>query len=230
MATYAEVVSTQIDDIEYSKESAIQEEEEVTAPVVSFENVSVVCFPSLVNRTKKIFVKETEGKQILNSVSGQVAGGLCGILGASGSGKTTLLNVLSQRLDPFRIVYSGTTKINGRDYNKSDLNNVSGYVMQDDVLHAEFTIQETLWYSAALRLVNSTSAFRQERIEEVLNLLGIAHRRNVIVGDTRHKGISGGERKRLCIAIELLRNPKLLFLDEPTSGFILFLLLIYYFL
>jgi ABC-type glutathione transport system ATPase component len=63
---------------------------------------------------------------------------------------------------------------------------------------------------------------RSERVEELLALLGIDHRKHVIVGDDRNKGISGGERKRLCIAVELLTRPQLLFLDEPTSGSLLF--------
>jgi len=117
---------------------------------------------------------------------------------------------------------------------------MSGYVMQDDLVHAMLTVQETLTYCgnsllitstfsiewslfinslAALRMSSSlTSADRVKRVDEVLVLMGIEYCRDVIVGDTRNKGISGGERKRLCVAMELLNKPKLLFLDEPTSG------------
>ena len=78
---------------------------------------------------------------------------------------------------------------------------------------------ETLRFAAQLRLPEVfTSTQREDRVEEVIALMGIGHRRDVVVGNTRVKGISGGERKRLCIAIELLSKPKLLFLDEPTSG------------
>jgi ATP-binding cassette subfamily G (WHITE) protein 2 len=106
--------------------------------------------------------------------------------------------------------------------------------MQDDLLRAELTVEETLWYSAQLKLSNKnidTASFGSkyshhqltasnvlERMDYVLNLMGISHVKLVKVGDTINKGISGGERKRLCIAMELLTDPVLLFLDEPTSG------------
>ena len=87
------------------------------------------------------------------------------------------------------------------------------------MLHPDLTVAETLDFTAKLRLSDKVPAEeRAERIQEVLDLVGISHVKQVIVGDTRKKGISGGERKRLCIAMELLNNPSLLFLDEPTSG------------
>eukprot|EP00981_Chlorochromonas_danica_P000564 scaffold131_cov174-Ochromonas_danica.AAC.1 len=96
---------------------------------------------------------------------------------------------------------------------------MSAYVMQDDLLHAELTVYETLSYAAQLRMPSGTTAEeRRNRIDEVMDLMGIAHCRNVIIGNTRRKGISGGERKRVSVAMELLNRPKLIFLDEPTSG------------
>ena len=86
-------------------------------------------------------------------------------------------------------------------------------------MHAELTVSETLYYAAELRLPQEFSAEQKaNRVEECIELMGIGHCKNVIVGDSRHKGISGGERKRVCIAMELLSKPRLLFLDEPTSG------------
>jgi len=114
---------------------------------------------------------------------------------------------------------SGEIRMNGKPYGTRLLKGMSGFVMQDDLLHAHFTVQEVLWYAAALRMSHgSTAVDRTARVDEVLKTMGINYTRNVIVGDTRNKGISGGERKRVCIAMELLTKPSLLFLDEPTSG------------
>lgn len=83
-------------------------------------------------------------KNILNDIKGCISGGLWGIMGASGSGKTTLLSVLSLRLDTHRMNISGDMRINGNEYNKNQLKSMSGYVMQDDLIHAELTVFETL--------------------------------------------------------------------------------------
>lgn len=134
-------------------------------------------------------------------------------------GKTTLLSALSLRLDSNYMTTTGEIRLNGQTYDKSILKAISAYVMQDDLLHAELTVEETLSYAAQLRLPgDTTKEQRKARIEEVMKMMGIGHCRNVIIGDTRRKGISGGERKRVCVAIELLTKPRLLFLDEPTSG------------
>ena len=165
----------------------------------------------------------TASKQLLNGVSGTIKGGLWAIMGASGSGKTTFMSSLSLRLDTYRMQQTGTLTLNGRPYDNSMLKSVSGYVMQDDLVNAHLTVFETLKYAAELRMPASTP--RRERIdmiESVMDLVGIVHCRDTIVGDTRTKGISGGERKRLCIAIELLTKPRLLFLDEPTVRLLLF--------
>ena len=107
----------------------------VTAPaVLAFDNVSVSTKPK---RGKPI-------KFILNKIRGCISGGLWAIMGASGSGKTTLLSVLSLRLDTNRMNIDGDVRINGKKYNKNLLKAMSGYVMQDDLVHAELTCSETL--------------------------------------------------------------------------------------
>jgi ATP-binding cassette subfamily G (WHITE) protein 2 len=113
----------------------------------------------------------------------------------------------------------GHIRLNGREYNSSILKSMSAYVMQDDLLHSELTVAETLRWASLLRMPRVLSdKERAARVQEVINLMDIDHCRDTIVGNTRRKGISGGERKRLCIAVELLNRPKLIFLDEPTSG------------
>ena len=107
----------------------------VTAPaVLSFDNVSVSTKPKRGKPTKFI----------INKIQGCICGGLWGIMGASGSGKTTLLSVLSLRLDTHRMEIEGDVRINGKEYNKNLLKSMSGYVMQDDLVHAELTVVETL--------------------------------------------------------------------------------------
>lgn len=114
---------------------------------------------------------------------------------------------------------TGDIRLNGREYDASVLKSMSAYVMQDDLLHPELTVEETLKWAALLRMpMDTADDARATRVQEVIALMGIDHCRDTIVGNTRRKGISGGQRKRLCVAVELLGRPKLIFLDEPTSG------------
>ena len=139
-------------------------------------------------------------------------------IGPSGSGKSTLLNTLACRLDVNTVV-EGEMRLNGAPYDNAELKRLSGYVMQDDLLNGYLTVEETLMYTAKLRLPRSfTDKQRKERVDDVMNDLGLSHVHNVIVGTPLKKGISGGERKRVCVGMQLLNRPQLLFLDEPTSG------------
>ena len=167
-----------------------------------------------------VSTKSSPKKVLLNNINGSITGGLWGIMGASGSGKTTLLSALSLRLDTRFMDITGEFRLNGREYSRNDLKAMSGYLMQDDLLFAELTVYETLYYAAELRMHNTTktSKERAQRIEEVLGLLEIPHTRNTIIGNSRRKGISGGERKRVSVAIEMLNRPELLFMDGPTTG------------
>jgi ABC-type multidrug transport system ATPase subunit len=135
------------------------------------------------------------------------------------AGKSTLLNALAFRLDTSTCEMSGDLRMNGRAYENSELKRMSGYVMQDDLLNPYLTVRETLYYTGELRLpATFTPAQRSARVGEVIAEMGLTHCENVIVGDPSKKGISGGERRRVCIGMELLTRPTLLFLDEPTSG------------
>ena len=166
-----------------------------------------------------VTVKNKDKKVLIDHVSGSITGGFWAIMGASGSGKTTLLSTLSLRLDTKYMDIEGDFRLNGKQYSRSLLKAMSAYVMQDDVLHAELTAEETLLYAARLRMSSEQSLDeRKARVVEVMNLMGISHCKDVIIGNTRRKGVSGGERKRVSIAMELLTRPQLLFLDEPTTG------------
>ncbi|CAF0815149.1 unnamed protein product [Didymodactylos carnosus] len=157
-------------------------------------------------------------KQLLVNVSGAITGGLWAVMGPSGSGKSTLLNTLACRLD-VNTTYTGEMRLNGAAYDNAELKRIAGYVMQDDMLNGHLTVEETLNYTAELRLPRHvTREQRNDRVRDVMNDMGLVHVKNVIIGTPLKKGISGGERKRLCVGMQLLSRPQLLFLDEPTSG------------
>lgn len=144
------------------------------------------------------------------------SGKMVGIIGSSGAGKTTLLNVLNGSASP----NVGSVEINGYNIvtDKSQIEGVVGHVSQDDLLIESLTVFENLYFNAKL-CFDKYNNFRLIRI--VLNLLkdlGLYDARNLKVGNPLDKTISGGQRKRLNIALELIREPSVLFLDEPTSG------------
>lgn len=161
----------------------------------------------------------SNGMVLLNYVSGRVADGFYAVMGPSGSGKTTLLNALACRLDRAMKV-SGFMHINGKVFTRNDLKKMAAYVMQDDLMNAYMTVEETLMFAADLRLPRKKFAAeqRRHRVQEVAEAMGVSHIMGVIIGDALNKGVSGGERKRTAVAMELLTKPTLLFLDEPTSG------------
>ncbi|HEX6224979.1 MAG TPA: ATP-binding cassette domain-containing protein [Chryseolinea sp.] len=143
-------------------------------------------------------------------------GKLIGIMGASGAGKTTLLNVMAGLVKPTE----GKILVNGFDINeqKDKIHGVIGYVSQDDLLIEELTVYQNLYYNAKLCFASFTEEQLHKRVMEVLENLGLDQRKDLPVGNPLDKTISGGQRKRLNIALELIREPAILFLDEPTSG------------
>jgi len=160
-------------------------------------------------------------KKILQNVTGAIRQGqVLAIMGASGAGKTTLLNCLTFR-------NSGNLEILGQRYlNKSpvqpdSLARISGYVQQNELFIGCLTVKELLRFQALLRMdKHLTYPERMDRVEEVIHELGLSKCANSVIGDPFRGiiGISGGERKRLAFACEVLTNPLLLFCDEPTSG------------
>ncbi len=143
-------------------------------------------------------------------------GRLVGIMGASGAGKTTLLNLLSGTANPS----SGSVRINGIDLHKEReaLEGTIGVIPQDDLLIEELTVFQNLYYSAKFCFKHKSEAELCELVDKMLASLGLLERKDLKVGSPLNKMISGGQRKRLNIALELIREPSILFVDEPTSG------------
>jgi ABC transporter ATP-binding protein, putative len=143
-------------------------------------------------------------------------GRLVGIMGASGAGKTTLLNLLSGTTNPS----SGSVRINGIDLHKEKeaLEGTIGVIPQDDLLIEELTVFQNLYYSAKFCFKHKSEAELCELVDKMLASLGLLERKDLKVGSPLNKMISGGQRKRLNIALELIREPSILFVDEPTSG------------
>ncbi|PWA99575.1 ABC-2 type transporter family protein [Artemisia annua] len=170
--------------------------------------------------TYKIVIKgmtSTVEKDILHGISGAVnPGEVLALMGPSGSGKTTLLSLLGGRLaDP---TPGGSITYNDQPYSKF-LKSKIGFVTQDDVLFPHLTVKETLTYAALLRLPKKlTKQEKEKRAADVIRELGLERCQDTMIGGSFVRGVSGGERKRVCIGLEIIINPSLLFLDEPTSG------------
>ncbi|MES2678697.1 MAG: ATP-binding cassette domain-containing protein [Bacteroidota bacterium] len=161
--------------------------------------------------------KFPNGTKALNELKiEEHSGNLVGIMGASGSGKTTLLTLLSGQDKPS----NGEIKINSTDLNSGnkELHGVIGYVPQDDLLIEDLTVYQNLYYNAKLCFNDLDENQTNEKIGKTLSSLGLEEIKHIKVGNALNKKISGGQRKRLNIALELLREPHIIFLDEPTSG------------
>jgi ABC-type multidrug transport system ATPase subunit/uncharacterized integral membrane protein len=141
-------------------------------------------------------------------------GEMLAIMGGSGTGKTTLLSLLNGSMKP----QEGTITINGHDISEPAAKDLIGYVPQDDLLIEELTVYQNLWFTAKLCFEGLTDQEIDRRVLKTLKDLGLDATKNLKVGSAINKYISGGQRKRLNIALELIREPAVLFLDEPTSG------------
>lgn len=158
------------------------------------------------------------GRSIIEGVTGSVRPGqVLAIMGASGAGKSTLLDILARKRK--RGIIGGSTLVNGREVSDTDFRKVIGFVDQEDTLMSTLTVYETILYSALLRLPRDMSIEAKKfRTLETMNELGILGIKDSKIGDSGHRSISGGEKRRVSIACELVTSPSILFLDEPTSG------------
>jgi len=176
------------------------------------------------NAVSRLFAKpktppgHSHVKTILDDISADMPSGtLTAIIGGSGSGKTSLLNSMSGRIQTNnRLITSGRTLFNGSE----DASHIrSAYVIQQDILLHTLTVRETLTYAAQLRLPSSVSAKEKKQlVEDVILELGLKEAADTRIGNHEHKGCSGGEKRRTSIGVQLLSNPSLLWLDEPTTG------------
>ncbi|KAJ9160433.1 hypothetical protein P3X46_025834 [Hevea brasiliensis] len=160
----------------------------------------------------------TTTKTLLNDISGEARDGeILAVLGASGSGKSTLIDALANRISKESL--KGTITLNDEVLGSRMLKVISAYVMQDDLLFPMLTVEETLMFAAEFRLPRSLSKSKKKmRVQALIDQLGLRNAAKTVIGDEGHRGVSGGERRRVSIGIDIIHDPILLFLDEPTSG------------
>ncbi|MFN3839448.1 MAG: ATP-binding cassette domain-containing protein [Cyclobacteriaceae bacterium] len=202
--SHGSTIKTQAGDALYYSDIIADFNEEIKTTKLSFNAIiEEFRFPNGTIGLRNVNVSEGPGR-------------LIGIMGASGAGKTTLLNVMAGLAKPS----IGKILINGFDIfaEKEKIHGVIGYVSQDDLLIEELTVYQNLYYNAKLCFAHFTEEQIHQRVMEVLENLGLDQRKDLKVGNPLEKTISGGQRKRLNIALELIREPAILFLDEPTSG------------
>ncbi|CAN0293261.1 unnamed protein product, partial [Ectocarpus sp. 8 AP-2014] len=179
--------------------------------------------------------KEKQTKTLLHPVTFSIKPTeMLAIMGASGAGKSTLLDVLAQRV-PFseasrRTDYppppppppppavEGSYLLDGQAIQPKEFKRMSGYVMQDDALYPLLTVRETLRFAAELRIPNMTKADKYELVEETIRQLKLTNCADTKIGNEIHRGVSGGEKRRVSIGVDTVQQPTIIFLDEPTSG------------
>ncbi|KAK9320260.1 hypothetical protein V1517DRAFT_8676 [Lipomyces orientalis] len=157
-------------------------------------------------------------KRVLHGVQGVVRPGeIMAVMGASGAGKTSLLDILAHKNKGGAV--GGDILVNGFKVSENQFKSISGFVDQEDALMPTLTVYETILNSALLRLPKAMSRnAKRLRVLETMNELGIMGIKDQVIGWEGHRGISGGEKRRVAIACELVTSPSILFLDEPTSG------------
>jgi ABC-type multidrug transport system ATPase subunit len=157
------------------------------------------------------------GIRLIRDVSFTIQPGeFVALMGPAGAGKTTLMENMNGNMRPTE----GSVLVNGIDLhaNFDAMRGHIGYVPQDDIVHRKLTVYEACYYTAKLRMKGLSEQELHDRVVKVLIELDIAHRANVVIGGPEARVLSGGQRKRVNLAMELVTDPAILFLDEPTSG------------
>ncbi|KAL2342328.1 hypothetical protein Fmac_003613 [Flemingia macrophylla] len=181
---------------------------------LEFSNLSY----SIIKKQKKDGVWINRETYLLHDISGQaIKCEIMAIMGPSGAGKSTFLDALAGRIAKGSL--EGSVRIDGKPVTTSYMKMVSSYVMQDDQLFPMLTVFETFMFAAEVRLPPSISrSEKKKRVYELLDQLGLQSATHTYIGDEGRRGVSGGERRRVSIGIDIIHKPPLLFLDEPTSG------------
>lgn len=201
------------DDAVVIEEESHREESQITGKIfpVTIRWVNITC--SLSDKSSKSL------RFLLKNVNGEAKPGrLLAIMGPSGSGKTTLLNVLAgQLMASARLHLSGLLEVNGKPVSSKSYK--FAYIRQEDLFFSQLTVRETLSLAAELQLPEIASVEdRDEYVNNLLFKLGLVSCGDSCVGDAKVRGISGGEKKRLSLAVELIASPPVIFADEPTTG------------
>ncbi|CAL4954907.1 unnamed protein product [Urochloa decumbens] len=159
---------------------------------------------------------EKKDVDLLHEITGYAPKGcVTAVMGPSGAGKSTFLDALAGRIASL----DGRVALDGVEMSPSLIKRSSAYVMQDDRLFPMLTVYETLLFAADFRLGSSVSASDKKlRVDNLIEQLGLTSSRNTYIGDEGTRGVSGGERRRVSIGVDIIHGPALLFLDEPTSG------------
>lgn len=186
------------------------------------EEIPLVCL-KWTDVVYSVDIKDKDGtqttKEILHGVSGYAnPGELLVIMGPSGAGKTTLMNLLANRVSLGKgATLTGSILANEEEIHSIAYENYVAYVMQEDILLATMTVKECLQFSCDLRTKGEQHK-KNRKVERLLDDLVLRKCKDSQIGNAMKRGISGGERKRVCIGVEIITNPSVIFLDEPTSG------------
>ena len=182
---------------------------------ISFYNLT---YSVPIKEKRSRFGSRTVQKVILDSITGQFRSGrFTVILGSSGAGKTSLLNLLAGKARMG--TQTGTIAINGQEASGRDVADISGFVYQEDITMDTQTVKEAVEMSALLRMDRDMPNTKKlVKAREVIKMMNLTKCADTYLGSALIKGVSGGEKKRACIAMELITNPSVIFLDEPTSG------------
>jgi ABC-type multidrug transport system ATPase subunit len=189
--------------------------------LLSFRDICVFGSTTTTRMTADGPKRVTDKKFYLNNATGFIRPGrVTALMGPSGCGKSTLISALSDRVAAE--MFSGDIMMNDDIVSPSLVNNVCGFVPQEDIMNSDLTVKENLFYICALRhdpkspLGNSKN--RRNLINELLHAMGLNKVRHSVIGGGAKRGISGGQKKRVNIAMELMHDPQVIFMDEPTSG------------